>query len=147
MDARLCCGRLQLHQPESAQEHTSAIEGRGLVGIAPIAVSELVAIEGGRNAPLAVIRLLWAVLVRSGVRSVWLPGWLPVLEHSSEKCQLSCAPSRIRTCGLLLRRHFRHIARRRWVSPDVLFSCTDSRWAWLGVAWHVSLLAPRLAPQ
>ena len=36
----------------------SAIEGRGLVAIAPIAASELVAIKGGRNARLAVIRLL-----------------------------------------------------------------------------------------
>jgi hypothetical protein len=53
MDARLCCGRLQLHQPESAQGHASAIESRELVGTAPIAVGELVAIKGGRNAPRA----------------------------------------------------------------------------------------------
>jgi hypothetical protein len=33
----------------------------------------------------------------------WLPGWLPGDEHSSEKICLTCAPSRIRTCDLLLR--------------------------------------------
>ena len=53
MDARLYCGCLQLHQPGSAPGHASAIESRELVGIAPIAVSELVAIKGGRRAPLA----------------------------------------------------------------------------------------------
>jgi len=58
-----------------------------------------------------------------------------------------CAPSRIRTCDLPLRRHFRHGARRRWAAPDVLFSCTDTGWTWLGVAWYLSLLAPRLAPR
>src|SRR5215470_4698749 len=41
---------------------------------------------------------------RSGSRSDWLPGWLPALEHNSEKPQFGCAPSRIRTCDLLLRR-------------------------------------------
>src|SRR5262249_62001503 len=58
-----------------------------------------------------------------------------------------CAPSAIRTRALLLRRHFRPVAGRRWVAPDVLFSCTDNRWAWPSVAWHLSLLAPRLAPR
>jgi len=33
------------------------------------------------------------------------------------------------------------------VAPDVLFGCTYCRWASLGVAWHLSLLAPRLAHQ
>jgi hypothetical protein len=58
-----------------------------------------------------------------------------------------CAPSRIQICGLLLRRHFRRVTRRRWTWPDVRLSCTDNRWAWHGVAWHLSLLAPRLAPR
>ena len=53
-----------------------------------------------------------------------------------------CAPSRIRTCDLLLRRHFRHVAERCWVGPDIPFSCTDSGWEWPGVAQHLSLLAP-----
>jgi len=39
--------------PQARKGHASAIEGRVLVGIAPIAVSELMAINGGRNAPLA----------------------------------------------------------------------------------------------
>ena len=79
-----CCGRLQVHQPESAHGHASAIEGCGLVSIAPIAVSELVAINGGRNAPLAVIRLLWATLIRSGAKRL-APQLAPAIEHSSEK--------------------------------------------------------------
>ena len=80
-----CCGRLQLHQPESVLGHASAIEGRGLVAIAPIAVSELVAIKGGRNAPLAVIRLFWAAaLIRSGSRSDWPLSRPCALELNSE---------------------------------------------------------------
>jgi hypothetical protein len=33
-----------------------------------------------------------------------------------------------------------------WMWPDVPLNCTDSRWPWSGGARHVSLLAPRLAP-
>jgi len=29
----------------------------------------------------------------------------------------------------------------------VRLSCTDSRWAWLGVAWHLCLLAPFGSPE
>src|SRR5262249_53761692 len=36
--------------------------------------------------------------------AVWLPVWLPQGERNSENIALNCAPSRIRTCGLLLRR-------------------------------------------
>jgi hypothetical protein len=54
--------------PKARKSTASTIEGRRLVGIAPIAVSELVAIKGGRNAPLAVIRLLWAALIRTGAK-------------------------------------------------------------------------------
>jgi hypothetical protein len=84
MDASLCCGRFQLHQPESAQGHTSAIEGRGLAAIAPIAASELVTIKGGRNAPLAVISLLWAAIF-AAVRNDWLPDWLPISNTTAKK--------------------------------------------------------------
>jgi hypothetical protein len=34
----------------------------------------------------------------------WLPDWLLTVGHNSENSFLSCAPIRIRTCGLLLRR-------------------------------------------
>jgi hypothetical protein len=33
----------------------------------------------------------------------WLPGWLPNSGHNIENRFVTCAPSRIRTCGLLLR--------------------------------------------
>jgi hypothetical protein len=56
------------------------------------------------------------------------------------------APSRIRTCDLLLRRHFRHVAERCCVGPDIPSSCIDSGWEWPGVAQHLPLLAPQLAP-
>ena len=57
------------------------------------------------------------------------------------------APGRIRTRDPLLRRHIRAVARRRWVWPDRLFSCTDTGWTWPGVAQHMSPLAPQLAPR
>src|SRR5215510_1780942 len=56
----------------------------------------------------------------------WLPVWLPHDEHGSENIGLNCAPSRIRTCGLLLGRHSPDDAGCRRVWPDVAFSCTDS---------------------
>jgi hypothetical protein len=31
--------------------------------------------------------------------------------------------------------------------PDVLFTCIDGGWTWLGVVWYLRLLAPRLAPR
>ena len=40
----------------------------------------------------------------TAVLSVWLPAWLTVLEVKFEIYTLKCAPSRTRTCGLLLRR-------------------------------------------
>ena len=54
---------------------------------------------------------------------------------------LTCAPGRIRTRDPLLRRHTLTVARRRWVWPDSLFSCTDTSWTWPG-APYLSLLAP-----
>ena len=57
------------------------------------------------------------------------------------------APGRIRTRDPLLRRHTWAVARRRWVWPDRLFSCTDTGWTWPGVAQHMSPLAPQLAPR
>jgi len=57
------------------------------------------------------------------------------------------APSRIRTCGLLLRRHSRAVARRCQAWPDVLSSCTDSGWPWPGVARCLPVLAPNWLPE
>src|SRR5262244_2585402 len=57
------------------------------------------------------------------------------------------APGRIRTRDPLLRRHTWTVARRRHMSPDVPFSCTDTGWTWPGVAQYLSPLAPRLAPR
>jgi hypothetical protein len=57
-----------------------------------------------------------------------------------------CAPSAIRTRDPLLRRHFRAVARRCRTWPDVVPSCTDSRWLWPGMASCLPVLAPRLAP-
>jgi hypothetical protein len=57
------------------------------------------------------------------------------------------APGRIRTRDPLLRRHTLTVARRRWVQPDRLFSCTDTGWKWPGVAQYLSPLAPQLAPR
>src|SRR5215470_1360763 len=54
------------------------------------------------------------------------------------------APSRIRTCGLLLRRHFRAVGGRCWPWPHVLSSCTDCGWPWHDVALCLAVLAPRL---
>ena len=71
--------------PKARRGTASAIEGRGLVAIDPIAASELVAIKDGCNAPLAVIRLLWATaLIRSGFAKGLAPSWLPALELNSE---------------------------------------------------------------
>ena len=55
-------------------------------------------------------------------------------ETSSDLAILSCAPSRTRTCGLLLRRHNRYVAGWRWAWLHVPFTCTDNRWTVLGVA-------------
>ena len=57
------------------------------------------------------------------------------------------APSAIRTRDLLLRRHSPTVALRCHTWPDVPFTCTNSGRTWPGVAQHLSLLAPRLAPQ
>src|SRR5215813_3693376 len=89
MDASLCCGRFQLHR-KARKSTASAIEGRGLAAIAPIAASELVTIKGGRNAPLAVISLLWAAaLIRGGSRSDWLSSWLPLSNATAETAGLA----------------------------------------------------------
>jgi hypothetical protein len=60
---------------------------------------------------------------------------------------LSCAPSRTRTYGLLLRRHSRKVACRRRVWPDVPFCGSENGWAWPGVAAWLWSLAPSLAPR
>jgi hypothetical protein len=119
----------------------------------------------GHSSPKAHVRVRWTVLagnsachgpatttaqrrlLQLGVYRHWLPMWLPQGERNSENTALNRAPSRIRTCGLLLRRHSPDVARCGWVSPDVPSSCTDSGWTWLGVAQYLPLLAPRLAPQ
>jgi hypothetical protein len=85
MDARLAVAASGCISPKARMGTASAIEGRGLVAIAPIAASELVAIKGGRNAPLAVIRLFWAAaLIRSGSRSDWPLSRPCALELNSE---------------------------------------------------------------
>jgi hypothetical protein len=39
------------------------------------------------------------------------------------------------------------LAQRRWTSPDVPFTCSDSGWTWPSVASYLALLAPNLAPR
>ena len=60
---------------------------------------------------------------------------------------LSCAPSRTRTYGLLLRRHSRSTARRRRVWPDVGSGRSETGWTWPDGALCLWTLAPRLAPR
>jgi hypothetical protein len=71
---------------------------------------------------------------RAAVPDLWLPAWLPVIEDRIEIYTLSCAPSKTRTCGLLLRRHNRYVAGWRCTWLHVPFACTDNRWTVLGVA-------------
>lgn len=78
---------------------------------------------------------------------VWLPAWLPNGRKGAGIRTLSCAPSRTRTYGLLLRRHPRDRAWRGPVWPDVPFGCTDNGWMWPDVALCLRSLAPRLAPR
>src|SRR6266568_2452698 len=56
------------------------------------------------------------------------------------------APGRIRTCDPLLRRHLQGVAGRRLGPPDVPSSWIYGRWPRLGVARHLWLVAPRVAP-
>jgi hypothetical protein len=79
--------------------------------------------------------------------TVWLPAWLPNPKKGAGVRTLSCAPSRTRTYGLLLRRHFRSVAGRCQVWPDVPFGCSGYSWGWPGVALCLWSLAPRLAPR
>jgi hypothetical protein len=58
----------------------------------------------------------------------------------------SCAPSRTRTYGLLLRRQSRDTAGRRPAWPDVPFSRSDNGWMRPAVALCLWSLAPSLAP-
>ena len=58
-----------------------------------------------------------------------------------------CAPTATRTRDLLLRRHFRSVAGRCWVPPDVPFGCSRNGRIWPGAAPCLRSLAPRLAPR
>jgi hypothetical protein len=60
---------------------------------------------------------------------------------------LSCAPSRTRTYGLLLRKHFQSVAGRCQVWPDVPFRRSKNGWTWPGVALCLRSLASSLAPR
>ena len=59
----------------------------------------------------------------------------------------SCASSRARTYGLLLRRHFPNVAWRRPVWPDVGPGHSENGWTWPGVApclWSLAPIEPGL---
>jgi hypothetical protein len=58
----------------------------------------------------------------------------------------NCAPSRTRTCDLLLRRQKKTVATERLTWPDVAFTCNDIRLTLPDDAQRLRLLAPRLAP-
>jgi len=71
---------------------------------------------------------------------VWLPVWLPNDRKGAGIRTLSCAPSRTRTYGLLLRRHSRSVARRCRAWPDVPFRPSENGWTWPDIAprlWFV----------
>lgn len=53
----------------------------------------------------------------------------------------------IRTGDLLLRRHFRRVARRRRAGPDALSSCTDSGWTGQASPGYVTVGSPSLGPR
>jgi hypothetical protein len=74
-------------------------------------------------------------------RSLWLPIWLPGDRIEAGIRTLTCAPTATRTRDLLLRRHFRSVAGRCRVWPDVPLGCTHSGWMWPGVALHLRSLA------
>ena len=59
---------------------------------------------------------------------------------------LNCAPSRTRTCGLLLRRHSPNVAWHRPVWPDVGSTSSESGWMWPDVALCLWSLAPVWLP-
>ena len=90
-----------------------------------------------------------AVPVGTGVLQpdVRLPVWLPSRGKGAGIRTLSCAPSRTRTYGLLLRRQCRSVARQRRMWPDVPSRCTGNGWMWPGVARCRWSLAPRQAPR
>ena len=52
----------------------------------------------------------------------------------------------IRTPDLLHAIQGRTVAGCGQISPCMLFTCGDSGWAWLGVAFRLASLAPKLAP-
>ena len=56
---------------------------------------------------------------------------------------LSCAPSRTRTYGLLLRRHSRIAVTCGQEGPDVPLSRSRNGWMWLCAALELWSLAPR----
>ena len=82
-----------------------------------------------------------------GARGVWLPAWLPGVAYKFEIYALNCAPSRTRTCGLLLRRQVSTVAGHGWTCPGVASTSHVRGWTWPGMAWCLWSLAPRLAPQ
>jgi hypothetical protein len=57
------------------------------------------------------------------------------------------APTATRTRDLLLRRHFRNVARWCQAWPDVPIGCTASSSVWPEIARDLWSLAPRLAPR
>ena len=77
----------------------------------------------------------------------WLPVWLPNGRKGAGVRMSSCVPSRTRTYGLLLRRHFRGEALRRPMWPGVGSGCSANARMWPGVALCMWSLAPRLAPR
>jgi hypothetical protein len=71
-------------------------------------------------------------------------------EVNFEKSTLNCtigAPSRTRTCGLLLRRQVSTVAGHGWTWPGVPSTSHVRGWTWPGMAWCLWSLAPRLAPR
>jgi hypothetical protein len=57
---------------------------------------------------------------------------LPRRHHAAcrESRPLTCAPTATRTRDLLLRRHFRNVAWRCHMWPDVLFRYRENGWMW-----------------
>jgi hypothetical protein len=60
---------------------------------------------------------------------------------------LTCAPTATRTRDLLLRRHFRSVAWRCQMWPDMPLGRTGSGCMWPDAALHLRSLAPRQAPR